>query len=425
MNEKCNRLLGAAGAMVLCFLMSCKEPGTAGLEVLPSNDLLHVIFSDTATVKGYTVDEDSLISTNNSSSLAGSYSDPVFGFSRAGFYAQMIPLKLAPNFGVEPQADSVLLTLSWSGAYGDTTFPSVAQKLNVYQINQDLHRDSTYYSSDSILYSTFLGGSDVNPQTGDTVITLRLDTAAFRNIILGQGGQATLGSVSSFLTYFKGIYVTPDPANTGNRIHSINLASILSRLHIYYHNATDTGSYDLAVDTKLTCVTVNHFYHDYVGAAVDPYRNNPLLDDKIYIQAMSGLKAKLELPYLTNYLQLGHIAINKAELVMRADVSTSVNIAPASQLAVQGIDSNGISIFTPDYFESLSFRGGEFDASTSTYKTNITRFVQQVLTGKTTDRGLYLVVYGGAVFANRSIVFGTGPLSPEKIKLQITYSILN
>lgn len=422
-------------ALLIGAVYSCKDPGSAGLEVLPTSDQVAVRFSDTASIVCYSIREDSLTSSNNSANLAGYYNDPVFGICRAGFFAQLAPLTNSPNFGVEPVADSVILSLQYSGSYGDTTVGATDQIFHVYQVTQDLYKDSTYYSNDSISYGSLISSGNYAINTKDSVLVngireapqlrLMMDTSFFRTYLLNQSGQATLSSVSAFQAYFKGIYVTPDPASTaGNRILYFNLASSITRLHVYYHNATDTGVYDLEINAKNTCATVNHFYHNYSGTQVELQLTDTTLGgSNIYIQAMAGVKAKLRIPYLRNFLSIGRIAINKAELVISVDQPSVMGYHPIGQLAVQGIDSAGKSIFTADYFESIDFRGGNYDQSTLQYKTNITRYIQRVLSGQVTDNGIYLVVYGGSVFANRSVL--RGYQTAEKIKLNLTYSLLN
>jgi hypothetical protein len=425
----------------LLFLFSCKDPNTVGMEVLPANDQLNVVFSDTVSLTTLTVPEDSLATKNLSSNLAGTYVDPYFGICRGSFYSQLLPLKLSPNFGIEPQADSVILALTYTGSYGDTTssVTVLPQQFNVYQLAEDLHRDSTYYSNRKPTISTLIGSYIFTPNVKDSVLVngkmeapqlrIQLDTSFFRTYILNQTGQATLSSVTAFQAYFKGIYVTPDTLNNiGNRILYFNLAAEtgITRLHIYYHNATDTGVYDMSIDTKTSCAAVNNFYHNYTGTPVENQLNDSIAGaNEVYLQAMAGLKTKIKFPYLKNYSNVGRISINKAELVITVDDSKTNGYAPVDQLAVQGIDADGNGIFTSDFVETPGYRGGVFNTTTKEYSTNISRYVQEVLTGDADEYGLYLVVYGGAIFANRSVLFGGGPLLPSRMKLQITYTLLN
>lgn len=418
-------------AILVSFLASaCDDPNTVGLDVLPTSDLLEVQVTDTLTMYTYTVREDSLTTTNTSASLCGNYTDPVFGYSRASFFAQLAPLKNNPDFGVEPKADSVFLFLAYSGSYGDTLVNETEQIFDVFQVTQDLLKDTIYYSNTPIAYQSLIGSQQFLHSKDDTILKIKLDTAFFRTYILNQSGQTTLGSVTAFQDYFKGIYVTPSmkskPDKRGSRIYYFNLSSSLTRLQLHYHNAVDTGIYDLQIDAANSCVTVNHFEHNYVGTPIAAQLLDTITNaSTVYLQSMAGVKTKIKMPFLKNFNNIGRIAINKAELVISNDPSGLMGYYPASQIAVQGIDSTGASSFTPDYFESLAYRGGEYDKTTGVYKTNITRYVQQVLTGKSDDNGIYLVVYGGSVYANRSILQGNGPLSTNKIKLQITYSRLN
>ncbi len=424
-------------AILILLLHSCREEDQIGLNILPPGDTLSVRFTDTLSIECFTIREDSLSASANSGNLAGSINDPVFGFSRAGFFSQLAPLKNNPNFGVEPKADSVILVLAYTGSYGDTTKAVWPQTFNVYQVTQDLYKDTVYYSNAGIAYGTRIGSYSFTPAVKDSVwlngayeapqLRIRLDTAFFRTYILNQSGQTTLSSIAQFQSYFKGIYVTPAPGlHPGNRILYFNLASTLTRLHVYYHNATDTGVYDLQIDAKNSCATINHFEHRYTGTpAGQQLIDSTLGSTRVYIQSMSGLKAKLKLPHLKNILSLGQIAINKAELVMSTETNSAGGYAPVEQLAVTGIDDKGNAVITGDYYESTSYRGGLYNSSTGEYRMTITRYIQQVLTGKANEYGLYVVGQGGSVFANRCVLNGAGPSSAKKIRLEITYSLLN
>lgn len=413
------------------LLGSCDEPNEVGLEILPADDLLNVAYSDTATLFSYTVKEDSLITTNNSSNMAGAYTDPVFGLSAAGFFAQVTPLKFSPDFGVEPKADSVILSLAYTGFYGDTNLAATEQTFYIYKVSQELNKDSTYYSNTSIGYDQLIGKYKIKPDSKDTILRIKLDTAFFRSYILNQSGQSTLASESAFKSYFKGIYVTPS-ISTGkpNRILYFALTSAYTRLHIYYSNHTSGSTfhdtslvYDLAIDNN--SARINRFYHNYAGTPIAAQLlDSSLGATQVYLQGMAGVKTKVRMPYLKNYLNIGKIAVNKAELIMTTDPNSVQSYLPASEIAIRGIDSIGKSYLTADFYESY----GEYfvyNTTTGEYKVNITRYVQQVLTGKTTDNGLFLILRGGSVLSNRTILQGAGPVNAGKIKLQITYSLLN
>ncbi|PIY03924.1 MAG: hypothetical protein COZ21_08005, partial [Bacteroidetes bacterium CG_4_10_14_3_um_filter_31_20] len=61
-------------------LFSCKKDfSTLGLDLQPGSDKINGITVDTATLKAYTVFEDSLSTDERTVSLLGSYTDPVFG----------------------------------------------------------------------------------------------------------------------------------------------------------------------------------------------------------------------------------------------------------------------------------------------------------------------------------------------------------
>ena len=136
---------------------------------------------------------------------------------------------------------------------------------------------------------------------------------------------------------------------------------------------------------------------------------------------MAGVKTKIRFPHIMDYIKDGMITINKAEVeITVADSSTDHYDAPA-KLLLLAVDSAGNPLFLADQFQGSSYYGGDYNSSTRKYKFNIAYYLQNVLTGKTKDYGLYLAVSGGSVQANRAIIYG-GTSTISKMKLNLFYT---
>ncbi|MEP7170015.1 MAG: DUF4270 family protein, partial [Bacteroidota bacterium] len=229
---------------------------------------------------------------------------------------------------------------------------------------------------------------------------------------------------SSFLSYFNGICVKDVSTPTSGSILYFNLADTMSKITLYYNDSL-SFSFFFPVSTLTNLAeTVNHFEHNnYSGAIfVNNFNDVNFAKDRCYIQSMAGVKTKVEFPFLKNLVQNGNVSVNKAEFTVTIDNSTTATYSAHSSLFLVGIDSAGKSTFLPDYVFSTGTFGGE--QSSGTYTFLVTRYIQQILTGKRTDYGLYLVAGGAAVNANRTVIGGSNN-SAFPMKLKISYTNIN
>ena len=132
-------------AISAIFIASCKKKENAlGKDLLNSDSYLSGTTTDTFDIISYSIIEDSIVTDNASNVVLGSYNDPVFGKVDASIYTQIRLAGINPNFG-DPATiviDSFVLSLKYVGYYGDLT----PQTFEVYELNEDLNIDSTYYA---------------------------------------------------------------------------------------------------------------------------------------------------------------------------------------------------------------------------------------------------------------------------------------
>ena len=121
--------------VIIIFLSACDESSELGLEVQPNSDKIE-IFNNFLTQTGQlpsfvltTESVDSLRSDEPSSLLLGSIDDPIFGENISSFLTQISLSQSNIDLGSNPIVDSVVLSYSYSGYYGDLT------SLNNIQVN--------------------------------------------------------------------------------------------------------------------------------------------------------------------------------------------------------------------------------------------------------------------------------------------------
>ncbi|MCF8299372.1 MAG: DUF4270 domain-containing protein, partial [Saprospiraceae bacterium] len=386
----------------LVFLFSaCEEPDIVGMEVHPDIDNINIFFSDTASILSYSEIEDSLRTDETDLNLLGSYKDPVFGTSTANFCTQ---LRLSSNdvsFGTSPVFDSLVLSLVYNGYYGDNSFQ---HNVMVYELIEDIYSDSDYYSFQPFLYdNTELANITFVPNFDDSVLVdgemqapqLRINL----NQILGDKFLQTalstdLSDNDNFLKFFKGLYLKVPTASSGGSILYFDTQSALSKLTLYYHNSTDTTTYNFVINEN--CARVNMFDHnDYIDADNDLknqiFTDTNLGQTKLYIQSMGGIRTKLQFPNLKNFFDKGKIAINSALLIVsvdQTDLTISDFEAPA-RLRLVKLDKNGVIDIIPvtDAFVGDSYFGGFYNETKKEYQFNLQLHIQEILNGDIEDYG--------------------------------------
>lgn len=434
---------------VVFGIMGCrkKTPENIGLPFLPGEDLLNAQFTDTATLITHTVKDDSLRTDELVLQPLGNLNDPVFGITKASIFTQLSLSKANPNFGPNPVLDSAVLSLVFhsSQLYGNK---NSVQKFEVYEISEQMHKDSNYFSDDKLQYYTTqqIGSAIIiprpNPATDsvqvDTVkypphIRIRMDKNLFQHFIDTNspfGYTNSYTSNSNFQNKFKGIYIkSPTTHSPGQgAILYIDLTHTFSRLTLFYHNSTDTilRYYHFSIN-KDVCARFSYFEHDYSAATSDIINQitTPpnIQSDKVYVQPMAGLRVKIMFPHLMDFFKNEKVAINKAELILPVDAATVDSVFTANPKLVATIGDSTLPIL-PDFYEGAAYFGGEYNSTKKEYRFNIARYIQQILNGTRKNNGLYIITNARQTVANRVPLIGGTKNFDNRARLKITYTPL-
>lgn len=420
-------------AMVL-LTASCDDKGNLGMELLPASDLINVTnVTEKNSIRAYSFIDDSLRTDESSTSLLGTFNDPVFGKTTIDLALQF-RLGAFPNFGTNPVADSVVFYFYYRNIYGDT---SSVQKLQVYELEEALDPDANYYDDVdlSVYASNFkLAETDFQPKVKlDTVykdttyqlVGIKLDQSLAQKLISADSLDMVNNDV--FLNYFKGLYVRSAGTEGSGAIVSLSLLGSgslsASAVVLYYHNSEDTTN--VAYYVTEFSARVNSLKHDYSQTAFYQQLNKEIQPDSLlYIQATGGIQSKLYLPFLDGWKDSTQITVNKAELIFSVDTLASDyrKYPLPEQLLLTYIDDEGNEYLPRDYSFSPLFYGG-YLLSDQTYRFNITQHLQSIVKGDTGNNGFFLTPSNKNSEMRRAVLKGS--TSARGIRMVVTYSKFN
>jgi len=403
-----NRIISLS-LIIGLIAVSCTDPNTIGLEVQPTSDNIIISSANFEGISSASESEDSLRTDEALNLILGKIKhdyDSEFGLNKAAFYTQILLTENNTDLGNNPIVDSAVMSYTYSGYYGELEdFTS----LDVSLINEDIYKDSIYYSNE---FDILIGNMDY---VDDFTLSNDLSDPFLRIKLSNNFGQEILDFENeglkdneTFLEKFKGISVLASAQNT---MLYLNPTGSNSFLKIYYHN-DESGSDTLSLDFEL----------GGDAARINLFNSKPLAnlnqdEDKIYIQSMAGYKAKIAVNNTDSIKQiLEGKAINKVTMSFDVEPTSQIEYAAHDKLFLVRVNEEGNNVFLTDYtIEGETHFGGRLDSDK--YEFNITRYFYQLLNNDAYTSDLYLLPAGGAVNANRTIL-------NKDIKLTIHYSEL-
>lgn len=465
---------------VVIAVFSCTKINEAtelGSNLIPGVDNVHTFEVSLNAVTNNLLFTDSTKVLYTDAVALGDINDPEFGHTHANFCFNIDP----PAFGAYPfitrpdslpAIDSVVLSLAYAGAYGDTLGNGV-QTVTVFEIPSvpGLRADTPLYryndpSSDLTGPQLSIGSTtytirnlhDSIPVTtpGDTVnkkvanvVRIKLNPSLgtrFAQFDTTSGSNGGYHSDSLFRSLFNGLAIKSD--NSGNALAYFNLADAKTKLTIYYRykkNGVDTTA---SLDFRHSINGQSNYIKTEPGGNWAGAINNPAAD-KIYLQSSpSDSYASIFIPSLNNF---GNKVIHRAEIIASKIPSVLDNAFSAPpRLMLDKINNSGdtAAVLQNDLVVgangSIEFNtfGGTIQ-NDNTYRFNITRHVQGIVTRHEPNDTLRLyaplrtVVFASNLgykislpvsnrIANGRIVFGSGSYgdSTRRLRLRIIYSDL-
>ena len=410
-------------------LVACKKKEyQLGSDLIDQSTILGGISADTFDIISYTIEEDSVISDNAANVLLGSYNDPLFGSFNSSFYTQFRLAGVDPNFG-DPSTikiDSFVLGLEYLGYYGDFD----PQTFEVYELQEAMSIDSTYYSFSTLTHSgnnlvpfenTTLTPNPLEPTIigSDTVssqLRIYLDTNLARSLITeATSGSSTFSSNEEFLEYFKGLYIKTNntiQAQGNGAIYYFDVNDPSSKATIYFHQDTVATSYDLLINSE--CADFSNVQIENTGSSVDMVIQDSTLGSQTFYAQAFKHRAALSIPGLINLPE--NIVIHRADLELPIQFQTGYKYQPGGNLSVATrADSTSNDLLNVGVI-------GVYDDLNKRFNVNIRDYVQAIA-NKSFD--LTELVFSPLYFINSAerIVFnGKNTINKDRPRLVLTYT---
>ncbi|WP_407521431.1 DUF4270 family protein [Lacibacter sp. MH-610] len=441
--EMLNRFSFLSILIIVVFAInSCTklDSTTLGGDLIPGSDRLA---TDTLMVPVTTtsfIENDTTIIDKTVQHVLGYVNDPMFGTTTAAMYFQMLPTIYPFSYPVGKDSlflDSLVLSLSYNGAYGDTT---ASTTINAYRITDPNFKPARRYRvSESVQFSPadFLGSTTVKPTQirrgyklafkGDSVfnqLRIRLDDALGTALLKESTTTGFLRNDSAFKAYLNGIALVADSTTSGSVLNYFLLNHPNSRLNLYYrYRKTDgtldtTGTVFTFVPDTIRSASANKIHRNYNGSTAQPVLLSSSPNSLAYLQTAPGTAVTVKAPGINTVAGKNYI-IHRAELVVRQVYAGPLSIEnafvqPNLHLYTVGADGknapipfDSASYYIPSSFDFNrnvfahnileTYTGGEpnffNDASgnrVGEYRMNITRFIQNIANGKATLRDFRL-----------------------------------
>lgn len=454
------------------FLFSCTKlntPTELGDELIPAVDNVNTFDTTLAVETSYHPFNDSSRHALGENMALGKLNDPVFGTTTADMYFNLS----SAVYGSSPFynrdsvkfIDSVVLQLAYVGAYGDT---SSGSRLNV-GVSQILG-DNGFV--DTLAYRYDQDGFTTGPELGTSYFTIkqltdtqtlvrRKDTTKVVNVLrillknsLGDqlrnfdtSATGAYRSDSLFRSAFRGLAVKTNSVSGLGTLAYFNLTNPNTVLTVYFRverkGVIDTTS---AVFRHSTWSQANSIKRTPGGEYLANL--NVQSPQQLYIQsAPQGSYAGLFIPGLTSF---PNKIIHRAELIAFREPSTLDNIfTPPNRLFVDHKGSADSAFLfendiqaTGDGSFNLGLFGGNLRKDNS-YRFNITRYVQGIVTNRLRNDSLRLyaplraLLYSNqyrqevtipvlSVIANGRVVLAGAnhPNQARRLRLRVVYSNL-
>lgn len=428
--------------VALLTIVSCTEkPDSIGLDLLDGNKPF-VGQDTTFALFAYSSFEDSVISDETSVNLLGSIYTETFGRSNNSIFTQVRISSLYPEWGDNPVADSVIFTLVYEGYYGNL---ETQQTVRAYRILEDLHWDSSYYSTvnfetsteEMAAYSfypdlTQIPVIDSGGGTSDTTYInaeLRIPfDDSFADYMFNLDTMHTASS-EAFLEEFKGIHLITD--NVGSpgdgAILYFNLLEQRSNLTIYYHN-DEEDSLSFRFFINLNNARVGRYAHEYELSTDQNFIDQVVNGDTskgnefLYLQGTGGVKTDIWFPGLQDWADDNERIINEARLIVNlAEEYDEDDNPPSTSLILFQNTATGSFDFIDDQLQGENYFNGKYDAVNNSYFFRLSMHLQGLLLGKE-DYGVGMFPNAKSIKATQMKIHGLDPANPKRLQLQVSYT---
>lgn len=425
--------LGSRSRARLCLLagavagvVSCEEPKEIGL---PPTTPVDITYTDTLTITRETIRFDSVRSNEQSNLMVGRYTDPVFGKVQARAFVQLAMDQASGDFTVTDSAtnavtaatrivyDSTRLFLDYNQfAYGDTL---QAQELQVYRLSDSLNTRINYDISSSVRADAQpLARQTIRPRPSTTdslSFRVPLPDAFGRELITLANTEA--GKVANTALFRaqvqRGLMLT---TTSGDKAAMLGF-STGSAVVVFYHVMGEKrvrGRGFLLSGKRFNQITADRAGTPLAALQRGQVLSNAATGGRTFVQPATGVTTKLSFPTLTQLVQSGRVAINRADLIITPTNPNDVQLSYPPLLALAEVDEKnqlrrvptaGFPFLVPSIGPADRTPGSfvgkpevRRDIRTNSYTFEMGGYFQSIVSKLSPNTGLVLVTPGGTLF---------------------------
>ncbi len=421
------------------FISCEKKEGNISIDGQGNANPLNLLVTDTLTFKTYTIDEDSILGTSLSYSLLGKLNDGIMGESSASIFAQLSLIEPKSNFPNTEDPDSAVLfipAVNGLNFYGNRNYEHT---ISVETLTDEFETGKLYYQntplSSDATKATIYNGKLINDYS-DSVRFRKGKLRAYNGlkIKLSQEMAKHLMNLpleayennDNLVKYLKGIAIRPIssqiPQDDGSvcvfDLNNVISTAYRAKIMLYYQD-TQTFIFGFSGSSKI----LNYGKTGPYSTEVNDQLNNPGKHyEQTYAQALSGVKTKIEIPYLHNLISNGNVAINKATIEFFIKDYNENYFAPPRLNLYRPVNRfSNRNFLILDALNTATY-GGTYDPIRKSYRFTISRHIQSILNemyfnGDDVNLGLYL-----AVPSDQPVIGARCVIDQSKTKIHITYS---
>jgi hypothetical protein len=432
--------------MVFTFSSCLKKEDTVGDDFVGAIVGFDVQSSDTSTLIAYTSQDDSVNTRLLTYYYLGQINDADLGIATSSIITQFsLPILGNSYDNSTAKIDSIVVQLKYfrnTSYYGNQ---QSIQEFTVYQLAENLNYDSVFRSNRNYAYNAAipLGSTQtsfnhmedsIKFQLGSSLVALpghmriNISDPSFIQYFKN-APNSVFANDASFIAYFKGLIIIPTTnplglnegaiANIDLRNDNFNRNTISSV--VVYYNDSLSASFPIYNDVN---IRLNQFKHQHtITIPVQPLLGGSH-QNMNYVKGNAGLKTRILIPHLFDYIKNKNIAISKAELIVTAaNARDNAPFELSPVLSLYDSDENGRTTFIRDYnpfTDSRNYYGGI--ETNNTYTFTITKHIQYLFKqyqelGVNQNYGLNLFVSSDPY----RVILDT---SPGKLKLKLSYTVI-
>lgn len=335
---KINRLIIKTAILTIAFfsLAACEDDfNDVGSSIVDNNNFDALLYDNTV-LNAHSEKIESVQSNGLSSYALGIYEDAKYGKTTANVLTQLKLSKENPSFGVNPELDSVVLTLPYFATVKEQTFNSktykldsvygnTSIKLSIFRSNyflrafdpNDDFKPQAYYSDQGDQFEQNLEGTPIyttnsfnpspdeitlpkyNNQTEETDTTrvsprlrVKLPMEMFQDLIIDNEGSDKLLTNANFQNFFRGIYFKTELMENKGVMSLLRFNAEDAGITLYYRSEFE----DVDGETVQNHNTFQLNFGDQIVNVFDTeYDQLPAQDGNLYLKGGEGSMAVFNL----------------------------------------------------------------------------------------------------------------------------------